>query len=188
MIPEEDFVSTELEKCALEGSIDGVDGPFSLCCSLEVAEHLPPECADGFVSLLTGLSKVILFSAAIPHQGGTHHVNEQWATFWIEKFFGKGYLVTDYVRMEIWGNKKIQPWYRQNILLFLEENLFPEYESKITDLKYNPDVELLSKVHPDFYEMVIEYSNSRAFYRKIKSKDLFLAVFDKINHYLRGKS
>ena len=50
---------------------------FDLVVSLEVAEHLPAACAETFVSSLVGLGPVILFSAAIPAQGGEHHVNEQ---------------------------------------------------------------------------------------------------------------
>ena len=55
-----------------------IDRRFDLALSLEVAEHLPPECGSEFVQTLTDLSSVILFSAAIPFQGGTDHLNEQW--------------------------------------------------------------------------------------------------------------
>src|SRR5579863_7218810 len=50
---------------------------FDIACSLEVAEHLPPDVAEPFVDLLTNAAPVVLFSAAIPHQGGTNHVNER---------------------------------------------------------------------------------------------------------------
>jgi hypothetical protein len=48
---------------------------FDLVVSLEVAEHRPAHCAEDFVSTLTGLGSVVLFSAAAPHQGGEHHVD-----------------------------------------------------------------------------------------------------------------
>jgi len=54
---------------------------FDLAVSLEVAEHLPPEAADGFVSLLASLAPVVAFSAAIPGQGGTGHRNERWPDY-----------------------------------------------------------------------------------------------------------
>lgn len=59
---------------------------FDLVVSLEVAEHLPDTCAEIFVDSLTKLGPVILFSAAIPHQGGTRHVNEQWPEYWARYF------------------------------------------------------------------------------------------------------
>ena len=59
---------------------------FDLVVSLEVAEHLPEEVADLFVSTLSAHGDTILFSAAIPGQGGQNHVNEQWPTYWQKKF------------------------------------------------------------------------------------------------------
>ena len=55
---------------------------FDLVVSLEVAEHLPKECADIFVDSLVRLGPIILFSAAIPQAGGTCHINEQWPEYW----------------------------------------------------------------------------------------------------------
>ena len=51
---------------------------FDLVLSLEVAEHLPAESAGSFIDSLTAHGDVVLFSAAIPHQGGMRHLNEQW--------------------------------------------------------------------------------------------------------------
>ena len=42
------------------------DRKYDMAISLEVAEHLPAECADTFVSSLTALAPVVLFSAAVP--------------------------------------------------------------------------------------------------------------------------
>ena len=50
---------------------------FDLVQTLEVAEHLPAGKAELFVDNLVAHGDVILFSAAVPHQGGEHHVNEQ---------------------------------------------------------------------------------------------------------------
>ena len=89
---------------------------FDLVESLEVAEHLSPARADSFVEDLTRLGDVILFSAAIPAQGGTNHVNEQWQSYWAEKFLRLGYVAVDCIRPEIWDNKNIWAHYCQNIL------------------------------------------------------------------------
>jgi len=59
-----------------------IDENFDVAVCLEVAEHLDKTRAESLVADLTSLAPTILFSAAIPGQGGTHHVNEQWASYW----------------------------------------------------------------------------------------------------------
>jgi hypothetical protein len=56
-------------------------------------------------------------------QGGTHHVNEQWPAYWQDLFERQGYRMLDLIRREIWTNPEIQFWYRQNIFLFVVEDL-----------------------------------------------------------------
>jgi SAM-dependent methyltransferase len=99
-----------------------MDRRFDLVVSLEVAEHLPPDRAPGFVESVTSLGQVIMFSAAIPHQGGTHHVNEQWPDYWAELFDRHGYIVVDAVRPRIWNDPEVEWWYAQNTLLFVHRD------------------------------------------------------------------
>lgn len=93
-------------------------GVFSLAVCLEVVEHLESKRADGFISDLVSLAPYILFSAAIPGQGGTGHINEQWPGYWIEKFAQHGFACYDAVRPWIQGSKDVAWYYRQNTLLF----------------------------------------------------------------------
>ena len=92
---------------------------FDLVVSLEVAEHLPEQFAEAFVDNLTRLGPVVLFSAAIPYQGGTHHVNEQWPAYWAKYFAARGYVAVDCLREQIWDDDTVEWWYAQNILLFV---------------------------------------------------------------------
>jgi hypothetical protein len=62
---------------------------FDLAISLEVAHYLPESRAGGFVADLCELAPMVLFSAAIPHQGGIGHVSEQWPG-WAERFAEHG--------------------------------------------------------------------------------------------------
>ena len=55
---------------------------FDLALCLDVTEHLPRECADPLVTLLTSLAPVVAFSAAIPVQDSYNHVNCQWPAYW----------------------------------------------------------------------------------------------------------
>ncbi len=88
---------------------------FDLAICLEVAEHLSVTTADILVNSLVQLSNNIIFSAAVPGQGGQNHINEQWPKYWQEKFQNKGYTFYDAIRPLIWDNENIKPWYRQNI-------------------------------------------------------------------------
>jgi SAM-dependent methyltransferase len=95
-----------------------VAGRFDLAVSLEVAEHLPAERAAGFVADLCRAADVVLFSAAIPGQGGTHHVNEQWPSWWAVRFRAHGYEAFDLLRPALWADEEVEWWYRQNCLVF----------------------------------------------------------------------
>jgi SAM-dependent methyltransferase len=91
---------------------------FDLALSLEVAHYLPESRAGGFVTDLCELAPLVLFSAAIPHQGGRGHVNEQWPAWWAERFAEHGYTPVDCVRDEVWEDGRVASWYAQNTLLF----------------------------------------------------------------------
>lgn len=93
-------------------------GRFDLAVCLEVAEHLHETMAYSLVTDLTKLASVVLFSAAIPGQGGAGHVNEQWPNFWVELFDSLGYTASGALRWQIWDNALVENWYRQNLLVF----------------------------------------------------------------------
>ena len=97
---------------------------FDLVESLEVAEHLPESSADVFVDSLVRHGDTILFSAAIPGQGGVQHINERWPSYWIAKFRARGYEVYDVMRPAIWNDDRIESWYRQNCLVFAKSAVF----------------------------------------------------------------
>ncbi|MEJ1938736.1 methyltransferase domain-containing protein, partial [Nostoc sp. NIES-2111] len=80
---------------------------FDLVISLEVAEHLPEEAADIFVKTLVSLGDYIIFSAAVPNQGGTGHINEQWPTYWSIKFKQYGFETYDCIRYAFWSNRNV---------------------------------------------------------------------------------
>lgn len=91
---------------------------FDLVQSLEVAEHLPHAKAATFVETLTRHGDVVLFSAAVPHQGGEHHVNEQPPEYWRQLFAVQGFPVFDFLRPRLADQKQVKGWYRYNSYLY----------------------------------------------------------------------
>jgi SAM-dependent methyltransferase len=143
-IPREHFHVIDLTKSFSLGRI------FDLAVSLEVAEHLPADCAAVFVDCLTHLAPFVLFSAAIPFQGGTHHLNEQWPDKWAGLFREHDYLPVDFIRKRVWQNEAVSWWYAQNTLLFARADLVKSNAALEEEFeKTNPNQ--LSLVHPRQY-------------------------------------
>jgi SAM-dependent methyltransferase len=92
---------------------------FDLALSLELAEHLPPERSESLVDELVALAPAVLFSAAIPGQTGTEHINERWQDEWAAMFAAHGYRCVDLIRSVVWDDERVAPWYAQNTLLYL---------------------------------------------------------------------
>lgn len=108
---------------------------MALC--VEVAEHIPETQAADLVAYLCSCSDYVLFGAAIPHQGGTGHINEQWQAYWGDLFAANGYYLAK-KQPDIRNNTEIELWYRQNIILFqkggkgkVENFVLPEYYEQI---------------------------------------------------------
>ena len=121
---------------------------FDLVQSLEVAEHIAAEHADVFVENLVRHGDVILFSAAVPHQGGEHHVNEQPPQYWRERFKAHGYDVFDWLRPRIADRREVKAWYRYNSLVYANAEGQKRLSQAILDARV-PDAETL-KVGGDF--------------------------------------
>jgi SAM-dependent methyltransferase len=152
---------------------------FDLVVSLEVAEHISPERADLFIESLIRHSAVILFSAAVPGQGGQMHVNEQWPEYWQKKFERHGYFFHDLIRPLIWNNDNVDLWYRQNIFLIRKDK---------------PSIPVQSLIHPKLFELKID--NAKEYYQSliegkqglaIGAKIFFNAIKFKIRSLLRVK-
>jgi hypothetical protein len=92
---------------------------YDLVTSFEFVEHVEEEFAEPLVDLFCGLSDVIVVGAAIPNQGGLHHVNEQWPRYWVEKFERRGFEACDFIRPQVWG-EDIDPWYAQNPIAYFK--------------------------------------------------------------------
>jgi len=118
---------------------------FDLAICLEVAEHLSPDRATDFVKELTALSDSVVFSAAVPDQGGTDHTNEQLPSYWIERFARAGFNCFDCLRPMLWNNSESAVEYKQNIFVFVREGKkAPEIMEQDRPSTFPFDV-----IHPD---------------------------------------
>lgn len=89
-----------------------------LAVCLEVAEHLPETRAKSFIAELCQVADTIVFSAAIPGQGGTNHINEQPHEYWHELFKQNGFKREDVLRLGVAGCDNVEWWYKQNIFTY----------------------------------------------------------------------
>jgi SAM-dependent methyltransferase len=144
VIPTENFVAHDLTQSLELGR------RFDLAVCLEFVEHLEKEHSNRIVKMLTGLSSVVLFSAAIPLQGEDHHVNEQWPSFWAGLFAQYSYVPVDAVRGGLWTNDKVEPFYVQNTLFFVDSKILERYPLLLAAYKLtNP--KMLAIIHPRLY-------------------------------------
>jgi hypothetical protein len=93
---------------------------FDVGLSLEVGEHLPARAAPAYIAGLVALAPAVVFSAAVPGQGGVNHVNEQWPWYWKELFARHGYVQLDPFRKTIWQNPEVAVYYQHNLFLYVD--------------------------------------------------------------------
>ena len=123
---------------------------FDIAICFEVAEHISASKANNFITYLCELSDVVIFSAAIPAQGGNGHVNEQWQSYWVEIFENLGMQTYDIVRPKIWDDDSVLFWYRQNTLVFTRNKLVHDFARPAKSLNI---------VHPLCYESKLPANN-----------------------------
>jgi 2-polyprenyl-3-methyl-5-hydroxy-6-metoxy-1,4-benzoquinol methylase len=120
---------------------------FDLIISLEVIEHLNPNCEDQFLDNLVKHGDHILFSGAIVNQGGQNHLNERSVNYWNEKFKKLGFQCYDIVRNNFWDNQDVEFWYKQNMFLYSKVNLdFAKPIEKISEYIHPELLELKSEI------------------------------------------
>lgn len=153
-IPQPLFISHDLR------NLFSAPRQFDLALCLEVAEHLPAECADVLIDSLVRLAPVVAFSAAVPHQGGTDHRNEQWPEYWAAKFQARGFVSIDYLRPRIWNNDDVAWWFAQNMILYVEEGHLHQTR-ELTSLVDLQNGKPLSLVHPRCYLGTVTSADKR---------------------------
>jgi SAM-dependent methyltransferase len=184
-IPGDKFVSFDLRKGF------ATDRSFDLAVSLEVAEHLPSEYGTTFINSLTKLSPVVLFSAAVPFQEGTDHVNEQWPDYWAEQFRKNDFVPVDCLRRKLWQNAHIDWWYRQNIMFYVHRDELPRYPL-LQQYSHSECSQPLPIIHPSLWlyksnkivSLESELAAARAKWQKLQSNRGF-RILTRLNRLFR---
>ncbi|MDR3063776.1 MAG: class I SAM-dependent methyltransferase [Methanobrevibacter sp.] len=169
LIHKDEFIRDNLENPS------EIKKEYDLVVSLEVAEHLSQEHGQNFIKFLTSCSKVVLFSAAIPNQGGTNHINENWPSYWINIFKKCDFVPVDCIRNNIWQNENIAPVYKQNIFLFVEKSIYHNFKHLNSNLPAN-------LVHPETY--ILTTNN---IYWKLRKKLAEIKIIHKLYNKLSKK-
>ena len=130
-----EFVPVDLQGERLE-----FERRFDLVLCLEVAEHLAPERGPRLVEDLVRHGEVIAFSAAIPHQSGHGHINEQLQSYWASQFAQHGYHPHDLVRLRVWNDPRVDWWYAQNLLVYMADPNPDPVPLDLVHYRLNPHV------------------------------------------------
>jgi SAM-dependent methyltransferase len=163
-IPRDRFTTQDLTK-----PFD-VGRKFDLVTSLEVGEHINPNDTEIFIDNLCRHSDAILFSAAIPGQGGFLHINEQNYEFWRRRFSARGYRLFDFVRPKLTALHQVEPWYRYNSLFFARGNAVKHLndEARLAEIELDQPVAdyspmswrlrnvIVGRLPPPIYQQLVE--------------------------------
>ena len=142
LIPEDRYIRLDFES-----DIRSVRADYDMALCLEVAEHLTPGSGDRLVEWLCRSAKTIVWSAAVPFQGGSGHINEQWPSYWHERFRKLGFEPDGMPRLALWHTKSIQPYYRQNLMVYQRDG--------------GPSVFTQDLVHPDLWTYKFSHPTAR---------------------------
>lgn len=144
-VPESAFVAHDLSTPL------ALSRRFDLAVCLEVAEHLTDPAGRVLVKCLGRAASAVLFSAAIPSQGGTGHINERWQSYWADLFRNEGLVAVDCLRPVLWNNDQVEYWYRQNVLLYVTADVLRS-NSHLAEARDRTRDGMLSMVHPQLWK------------------------------------
>jgi len=148
-IDNEEFSEYDLENMAMHA------GQFEMALCIELAEHLSEESGQKLIVFLTSHSDAVLFSAAVPGQGGTGHINERLQSYWHKKFLECGFECFDLVRPLIWCDDDVNVIYKQNMLFYARRGsaIFTKLVQQEKTINRVSSCFELDVIHPDLFQL-----------------------------------
>ena len=104
------------------GPVDITDDKFwnvtDAAMSIEVAEHIPAEYEEAFISNLVNSARHLIFlSWGVPGQGGEGHVNGKWGADVAKKMNKRGWERSDVYTTMLQNDAEFE-WLKQNVQVF----------------------------------------------------------------------
>lgn len=129
----ENFIAIDLEK------LIPIPEKFDLAICIEVLEHFNSNRGFKLIEYLSQCTDFILFSAAVPHQKGIGHINEQRHFYWHKLFAEYGYKYYDGFKPDLYQYEgQIKFYHIQNLFIYYRgthEEKFIE-KRNITSLRF----------------------------------------------------
>lgn len=157
---------------------------------VEVAEHLKSATAKKVIENICETSNIIVFSAAIPGQGGFNHINENPINYWVELIESNNFAVFDTFRQELNAVGDLPSYYRNNIVLAVSEKFLcgnQEIASALTEFRILSR-EIIFDYRSNlmkFQYRIIALFNYKIINKIVSFKDLFIVLKYKIQNILR---
>lgn len=148
-----------------------------LAICLEVLEHLSENSAIRVAEYLSN-SKLVVFSAATPGQGGTGHINEKPTKFWQNFFEERGFFTADIVRPQLITIEDVPNYYRNNILVFIKINELGNFDLQYLLKNSKTELKNYKKIIIRIIEKIIELVPS-----KVVTK---IAIIKDIANYIKA--
>lgn len=168
-IPNECYIKHDLTDYA-----STVNRKYDLALSLEVAQCIEPQKADDYIKSLTRVSNVVIFSAAIPYQGGVNHINENWMEYWVALFQKYEFYPVDCFRSQLWTNQNVNWRFRQNLVMFVQKQ---EYLMHFRNIELN-QIQSHSIVHPEMFLRICSKVKSNDVIRFEKDKQYYQSLLE----------
>ncbi|AXC14568.1 hypothetical protein ACPOL_5318 [Acidisarcina polymorpha] len=146
LVPQETFIARDISL-----PFDLMER-FALVQCLEVGEHIETAASGTLVANLVRHGDCILFSAAIPGQGGENHINERPYEFWRALFAEHGYMPYDFLRPLLRRAKEVEIWYRHNVMLYVAASRHGTLPVEVSQSRV-PDNEPIANVCSPLYRM-----------------------------------
>jgi SAM-dependent methyltransferase len=178
-------ISDEIQKpYVLNKSLFDVHETADVVMCLEVAEHLPEDKADSIVKkVVESTEGILIWTAAIPGQGGVGHINCQPKEYWRVKFEREGLVYNDVLTQECRNfafRGYHMGWFVNNVQIFVKPTVTltittcKRFESFVRTMdalmKYCTDFDYFTEV------LVVDDSSSQEDRDLMKSKYPFIRL------------
>jgi hypothetical protein len=177
-----DFIKIDLNNVdELRSFVSNASFKYDVAISTEVAEHLLPIVSGELIKSMTSVSEVVVFSAAVPMQGGDGHINCRSRLEWHNEFVKCNFQIVDTLRQNFRFNNKLGLWHKLNIIDYVSHEYMNKNRFDFNDLVDRLiEAESFAASQAYFYERKNQISTWALSLQPIKSALLFRNYLTKV--------